>query len=230
MHRVLIVSDVRFYRDGLAESFRDCDDVKVEGTVSTADALTEFIATRACTIVLLDRTLPGALGTLRAHALSHPDVKFIVLGVTDEEDDFLCYAEAGAAGYVTKDCSLTELSEIVHSTGRGELRCSPRMAAALLRRVAGQRSRQQNFASVGPLTSRETEILRLVEEGMSNKQIAATLILSVTTVKNHVHHLLEKLRMHRRAQAGAWLRSQEPGGFRPWHLKEGTQPARQETR
>jgi len=214
LHRILIVSNVRIYRDGLAEHFGRSAEIAVVGTAAVADSLPELIAELSPTIVLIDQTIPTALLAIRALAGSYPTIKIIVLGVADQEDDILCYAEAGAAGYVTKDSTLVELSQIVQSTARGELRCSPLMAAALLRRLARRASTQSGRMSLGPLTARETEILRLIEEGKTNKEIATSLTIEVATVKNHVHHLMEKLKVRRRAEAGAWLRSREPSRSR----------------
>jgi DNA-binding NarL/FixJ family response regulator len=207
MHRVLIVSDVRIYRDGLAESLRSCADIEVVGVDASAEALAVLVASACPTVVLIDRSLSGVLSSIWSTYSLHPKVKLIVLGVDDREDEFLIYAEAGASGFVTRDSSLAELSEIVRSTGNGELRCSPRMAAALLSCLNRQAIARREKDNAGILTAREMEILRLIEQGKSNKEIAARLIIEVSTVKNHVHHLLEKLKVCRRAEAGAWLRS-----------------------
>jgi two-component system nitrate/nitrite response regulator NarL len=218
LHRILIVSDIRFYRDGLAEYFGRRGDITVVGTAAVVDSLAELVARLSPTIVLIDRMVPAALSAIRAVAGPCPHIKLIVLGVADQEDEILCCAEAGAVGYVTKDSTLEEMAETIHSTGRGELRCSPLMAAALLRRIAGRASGAHGRVSLGPLTARETEVLGLIEEGRTNKEIATSLCIEVATVKNHVHHLMDKLKVRHRAQAGAWLRLHEPRRARAWYL------------
>ena len=115
-------------------------------------------------------------------------------------------AEAGVAGFVTRDQSLADAVGVVESVTCGESACSPRTAAALLRRVAvlsGQRKPPE--PPVG-LTLRERQIAGLIARGRSNKEIARELSIEVSTVKNHVHHMLEKLGVAGRAEAAARVR------------------------
>jgi DNA-binding NarL/FixJ family response regulator len=100
------------------------------------------------------------------------------------------------------------LDDIVAATTavvRGETACSPRVAATLLRRVA-DRARERPYSEFAPLTSRERQVVALIDEGLSNKEIAARLCIELSTVKNHVHNLLEKLGARGRAEAAARVR------------------------
>ena len=115
-------------------------------------------------------------------------------------------AEAGAAGYLLRSDPLVELVAVIGSVARGETRCSPRVAAALLRRVATLSHERRHQAEPTRLTAREREVLQLVDDGLSNKQIARRLSIELRTVKNHVHHILEKFQVHRRAEAAARFR------------------------
>ena len=110
------------------------------------------------------------------------------------------------SGYVSREDSLDDLVAVVESVGRGELLCSPRVAASLLRRVASRAGTRWDSAPTHHLTAREAQIGQLIQEGLSNKEIASRLGIEVTTAKNHVHNLLEKLQVHRRAEAVARLR------------------------
>src|SRR3982751_1489966 len=114
-------------------------------------------------------------------------------------------AESGPRGYVPRDQSRDELVEVLKSAARGEALCSPQVAAALLKRVAGLATDGPDEPAVA-LTRRERGSAMLVERGLSKKEIAKRLVIEVPTVKTHVHTLLEKLNATRRADAAAWVR------------------------
>jgi DNA-binding NarL/FixJ family response regulator len=136
---------------------------------------------------------------------AYPDARVIALNVPDDEAIVIACAEAGISGYVTEDSTLSDLVSAIECASRGELHCSPRVAATLVRRLASV-SRGSLRVHVADLTAREREILELVAEGLSNKQIAARLHIGLATVKNHVHHILEKLQVQSRSAAAALLR------------------------
>jgi two-component system, NarL family, nitrate/nitrite response regulator NarL len=115
------------------------------------------------------------------------------------------WAEEGTAGYVPRDAGLADLEACVHSVARGEALYTPRMAAALLRRIAALAAERRPQPPRAKLTLREREIAALMREGLSNKEIASVLSIEASTVKNHVHNILAKLDVHRRAEAAARL-------------------------
>jgi len=202
---VLIVTDIRLYREGLAHILRREHGVGVVATVSAAEALRAVADSRPA-VALVDMATDGALRTIRALALGAPELKIVALAVQEAEGEVIACAEAGISGLVSRDASLDDLVETISSVARGEMVCSPRVAASLLRRVrtlAAERAREP----LDPhLTARETQILRLIEEGLSNKEIARRLCIEVATVKHHVHNLLEKLGVSRRGEAVARVR------------------------
>ena len=110
------------------------------------------------------------------------------------------------AGYVGRGDSLEDLVAAVESAARGELHCSPKIAGSLVRRVAILAAGRAVVSLQGRLTSREREIARFLEKGLSNKEIATALCIEVATVKNHVHNLLEKLNVHRRTHVAGAVR------------------------
>jgi DNA-binding NarL/FixJ family response regulator len=117
-------------------------------------------------------------------------------------------AEAGVSGFIARESSLEELMECVSSVANDDLLCSPRVAAILLQRVKALAAANGAATHVPPpLTLRQLEILQLVDAGLSNKEIADRLYLEVSTVKNHVHQILEKLQVRSRSEAAAALRS-----------------------
>ena len=130
----------------------------------------------------------------------------VALGVADADDHVLGCAEAGVAGYVPRDASLDDLVAVIESAFRGEAICSPRIAGSLLRRIATLAAGQNGTMPLAHLTGREREIVRLIDRGLSNKEIARDLGIEVATVKNHVHNILEKLQVRRRGEAAARMR------------------------
>ena len=209
--RLLVVASVRLYREGLAEIFRGRDDVEVVAEAAdAADCLGLLPRTRP-DIVLLDMTTDGLAG-VRAIRAAAARVRIVAVAVPESEGDVVACAEAGVAGYVTREQSLEDVVAVVESVVRGEMICSPRIAAMLVRRVAALAGDRGAAESRAPrLTARELEIVGLIDNGLSNKQIARRLSIEVATVKNHVHNILEKLHVDRREEAAARVRAHRLG-------------------
>jgi two-component system, NarL family, nitrate/nitrite response regulator NarL len=157
----------------------------------------------AADVILVDVAAGARLAAVCELAAVHPDTPLLALGVRNAELDVLACVEAGAVGYVLQDATLEELADAAQRALRDEPLASPHMIAMLMRRVAAL-SQNGRRDTVGTLTSRELEIVALIEQGRSNKEIAAHLSIAVTTVKNHVHSILEKLKVHRRGEI-AWV-------------------------
>lgn len=197
----LIVSEVRFLRESLAEILDRAPGIRVCGHSATlAHALTSAETLRP-DIVLLDVAFPG--GTQAAVLLrgSIPTASVIALAVAETEENVLAWAEAGIAGYVPSTASVNDLARLIGQISRGEQSCPSRIAGSLLRRVAASGAGASVAPPSPPLTRRENEILRLVSEGLSNKDISRRLGISLGTTKSHVHNLLGKLSVPRRTEA-----------------------------
>jgi DNA-binding NarL/FixJ family response regulator len=218
--RVLIVAATRLYREALVEMLCRRDGFAVAGAAASCREALRELPRLAPDVAVIDMATPESLAAIRELNRSPPGVCVIALGVAEVEDDVLQCAEAGAAGYVTREASLEDLLAAVKSAARGELQCSPRMAGRLLRRLAALAADRQWSPAVARLTAREREIVRLIEANLSNKQIADRLGIEVATVKNHVHNLLEKLNLHRRTEVSrllgpsAWPRERSPAAGR----------------
>ncbi len=206
MISVLIASDIRLYREGLAEVLRRDGRVEVLGTAADLEETVRFQVRRAPDVILVDTGLPGATLMVRRLGESYPGSKTVALGVSERRADVLVYAEAGIAGYVCRESSVEDLVTAVERAVAGKLVCSPKIAAALLQRVATLANGDAPAAADVHLTPRERDVLRLIDRGLSNKEIASGLHIEVTTVKNHVHNILEKLGAPRRAAAAAIAR------------------------
>ena len=207
--RVVIVSGLRLLREGLADALASSTGLCVAATACDADQARAEIVDHEPSLVLIDIELRGSLALVRDINAAARAPRIIVFAVSDSEDALLPYIEAGIHGYVARDGSLDDVVATVESVGRGETIVSPKLAASLFQRLAEQRRRREarNAAAAGSdLTLRERQILALVGQGMTNKEIARTLGIELATVKNHVHHVLEKLKVSRRGQAAARAR------------------------
>jgi two-component system nitrate/nitrite response regulator NarL len=208
MIRVLIVADIRFYREGLAGALASRDDLDVVGVADDLEMMRPRIVDLRPDVVLIDQAMPESLAAVRAiHALV-PDVKVVALAVPDIDQQVIACAEAGVAGYVPRGAGIAELVFTIQSVSRDELPCSPRVAATLLRRVNALAAGVGPVGSEFHLTARELQILRMLDQGAANKDIARALGIEVATAKNHVHNILEKLGVKRRGEAAARLRGQ----------------------
>jgi two-component system, NarL family, nitrate/nitrite response regulator NarL len=207
MTRVFIVSEVRLYRDGLARLLRHDRRLEVAGTAGDVPAALAAIEGLEAppAAVLLDVPGPAGLEGLQRLEAALPGAKVIVLNVSDEDEPaLLAWAEAGVGGLLARDVDVDEVAQAVRTTAGGGTVCSPRLAALLLKRLA----KSTEAPVTSPLTSREREIAELLEQGLSNKEIAARLQIELPTVKNHVHSILTKLKASRRGQAAAMLRDE----------------------
>lgn len=149
-------------------------------------------------------------GIVAARVFRHRlGAKLVALGIPETERDVVTYAEAGVSTYLAREGSLDELGSIVTAAARGEAVSPPRIVGALVERIAKLSEISREIAT---LTPRERQVLRLLDEGLSNKEIAGRLCIEPATVKNHVHRILKKLNVSSRTDAVAALASADDGG------------------
>jgi len=201
--KVLVVTEIRLYRDGVADALRRLPDVEL--VVTAADGAAAVMAARRaeCDVVLVDMVLPDCTRTVRALLSARPTVKVVALGVPEDGPEVVAVAEAGIAGYVSREDTVDQVGEALRSVLRGEAACSGKVTAGLLAHIALQAKVRPTSAVAAPLTPRERDVLRLIENGMSNKEIARALDLQLSTVKNHVHNVLTKFGASGRAEVSA---------------------------
>ncbi len=210
---IFVLSDVRLYREGLSWSLVRDGSLDVLGAAEPSAATFQSLQALAPDLVILDIGMRNSLELARGLSGRLPKTKLIALAVSDIDDEIVVGAMAGISGYVHRDGSIADLVAAALNAMRGELHCSPRTAACLLQHIASLsvhsgKSGKESDADKGSraLTRRESEILGLVDKGLSNKEIARALNISFATVKNHVHHILDKLQVRRRTQALARIR------------------------
>jgi DNA-binding NarL/FixJ family response regulator len=211
--RVLLVDDQALFREALGTLLATNDGITIVGEAGNGEEALARAAELTPEVVLMDLRMPvldGVAATKRLQ-LEHPGVRVIALTTFDDDEDVFAALRAGALGYLLKDVSSARLVEAVLAAARGESVLQPSVAAKVVARFAQlsdpAESRPQPL--VVPLSERELEVLRLLADGRSNREIASTLFLAEGTVKNHVTNLLGKLGARDRTQAA--LRARDLG-------------------
>jgi two-component system, NarL family, nitrate/nitrite response regulator NarL len=205
MTRVLIVVGIRLYRDGLAQLLGANDGFTVVGTESSCREAAANIDLLTPDVALVEMGLPDLEVIARALADRSAQIPLVVMGIADSDSEVLACAERGAAGFVTRDASMEELTGTIRRAANGELVCSPRTAGSLVRRLGALAAELNVSPHQVRLTRREREVAALMRQDLSNKEIATRLRIEVATVKIHVHNVLDKLQVHRRADAARLL-------------------------
>lgn len=199
--RVLIASHIRLYCEGLERVLRESPEFACVGIAGCAAEALEQTARLGADVTLLDMAMSGAFAAAKEIARMGCGSKIVALGMPEDETQVLSCAEIGISGYVTRDGSVEDVVAAIKAAARGEVHCSPKIAGSLFRRIAALSIERPGRTSASVLTTREAQILKLVQEGMSNKMISRSLGIELPTVKNHVHSILAKLGVHRRAEA-----------------------------
>ena len=203
--RVLIVDDHALFRRGLIQVLQFEDGIEVVGEAEDGEDAIAKAEEHAPDVLLMDVRMPRVSGieATRRLAETMPTMKILMLTVSDEEDDLYEAIKAGATGYLLKEISIEEVADAVRAVMQGQTLISPSMASKLiaefanLSKVASQRS----SVPAPRLTDRELDVLRLVAQGLTNREVAEQLYIAENTVKNHVRNILEKLHLHSRMEA-----------------------------
>lgn len=200
--RVLIVDDHELARAGLAAVLAREPGIEVAGEAGDGAAALDFVARHPVDLVMMDLQMPvmdGIEATRQIKAL-HPAISIIMVTVQAKPDALMEALRAGVAGYLLKDASRREIIGAVRQVLRGEAFLNPDLVLQTLRRLA-QATPGDDAALIEPLTPREQQVLRLLMQGKTNREIARELVISPGTVKVHVEHIIAKLGVSDRTQA-----------------------------
>ena len=204
--RILIISPVRLLRDGLATILERRARVHSVWSAANAETALAMLAKFNPTLILLDVASEDGLSAARRLMAAAARIHMLGFAAREYDRDVVAYAEAGMSGFVPRDASTDDLFKAIDCAMNGELLCSPSAAGTMYRRIAVMAGIRGSDPGAPRLTGRERDIVRCIDVGLSNKEIARELRIGVSTVKNHVHNILEKLRVNRRGEAAAHVR------------------------
>jgi len=203
--RVMVVDDHALFRRGLEMVLGNEEDLELVGEASDGQEAVERAQDLMPDVVLMDVRMPrrsGIEATAQIRDLV-PHVKILMLTISDDEADLYDAIKAGASGYLLKEIPIEEVADAIRSVWAGQSRISPSMASKLLTEFAAMsKATDERPQMPSPrLTDREMEVLKLVAQGLNNRDIAKQLFISENTVKNHIRNILEKLHLHSRMEA-----------------------------
>jgi DNA-binding NarL/FixJ family response regulator len=203
--RVMLVDDHDLFRTGLRNLLEE-QGVQIVAEASEGSAALSLVRELAPDVVVMDLNMPGMNGieATREIARQAPLTRVVVLTISDEDDDVIDAIVAGACGYLLKDSSIQDLMQGIRAASVGEALISPHIAAKVLQCLRASGLDSETVAQGPELSDRETEVLRLIANGMDNAEIARDLHISPKTVKNHISNILMKLQIENRIQAAVY--------------------------
>jgi two-component system, NarL family, nitrate/nitrite response regulator NarL len=207
MKSIVLLDDTVLSRQALAAQLAGEDWAGDVRTAGDAPTLVRIAVTLDDPVALVSLASRNGMQLLRAVRRAFPAAHVVAIAVSEDGDEALACARIGVDGIVLRSGSLPDLAATVAGVARGETVCPPSVVAALVRHLSAAADDGRGRGDEDRLTSREREVLVLIEQGMTNKEIAARLCIEVRTVKNHVHHVLDKLRVQHRSEAAARLRA-----------------------
>ena len=190
--KVMIVDDHNLVREGLKAVFGQGDEIDVVGEAGSGEEAIELVDKIKPDVILMDISMPGINGIQATKLIrdKHPDAKIVILTMLDQEGYVYEAIKAGATGYMLKSTSSDELVNAIQTVNEGKALLHPDATAQLLKEFV---TLAQNKAKDYGLSNREMEVLQLLSEGKTNKEIAKALWISEQTVKTHVAHIFDKL-------------------------------------
>jgi DNA-binding NarL/FixJ family response regulator len=210
----VVVEDNRLLREGIVAILERHPDLDVVAVEDDVDAAVRRVPECGARVVLVD----AGLGDHDSHDLvehiarTFLDVRVIVMDILPEPDEIVEFVKRGASGFVVKEASVEVFVETIRTVARGGEVLPPTLTSTLFTHIAQHAATQRSPASdrAARMTTRERQVIALIAEGMSNKQIARQLRISNHTVKSHVRNILEKLALHSRLQVAAYAHKTEP--------------------
>ncbi|MDX1413324.1 MAG: response regulator transcription factor [Candidatus Promineifilaceae bacterium] len=216
MIRILLAHPSRLVCDSIRTALDNLEDVYVVGCATTAEELYFLLPHGNIVLMGTDLKDMNALDVLDEMRMTHSQIKVLILGVNDHPENILRYVEAGAAGYILQNESVDDMVEKLQATYQEKAIISPSVAAAMMERLTQLANLETPMAFVearetqlDELSPRETEVLDLINNGLTNQEIAERLFIECGTVKNHVHNILKKLEVTNRHEAAAVLQVHE---------------------
>ncbi len=211
--RVIIYSQVRILGEALASCLAEHEGMAEVRYRRRIESVASCALEHGSEVILFDVSGSAAFDEARALRQKCPAPRLVALAIPETTAMVIACADAGFSGYVSREASLEVLVDGMQRALRGECACDPKIAGRLLREV-GRRAAVAETESMDPLTRRENDVLGLVAQGLTNKEVARNLSISVATAKNHLQHIFRKLHVGSRAQVLARIRNS------PWLVQK----------
>lgn len=204
--KVLLADDHILFRKGLASIMADREDIEVVGEASNGIEAVHKARELKPDLILMDIRMPGCNGLEATRTIREemPSTRIVMLTVSDDDEDLFEAIKCGAQGYLLKSVKPEHLFDMLKGVFRGESPISPSIASKIIQEFTKQKGKQEPFSPTAALTPREKNILQMLAQGASNKEIATQLCITEGTVKNHLHSILGKLHLENRVQAAAF--------------------------
>lgn len=211
MISILLIDDNRLVREGIAAMLNEQSDFRVVGAASTGDP--KLLRASPPQVILLDLGLweDDSLRIAEVISMESPDARIIVMDLLPAHEDIVEVVNAGVWGFIMKDATLEDLARTIRSVAAGAKVLPPQMTSSLFSQIAKEALNAGESAAIESvrMTARERQVIDLIAEGLSNKEIAARLEIAAHTVKSHVRNIMEKLALHTRLQIAAYSYRQE---------------------
>ncbi|MCK9279005.1 MAG: response regulator transcription factor [Melioribacteraceae bacterium] len=213
--KVFLIEDNRLLREGIALMLKKQLDMNVVATVGNGENIVEMIKKINPTVVLLDLGLrnQNSLQIVKQTRKHFPKIKLIVMDLIPLQADVFEFVQAGVSGFILKDATISDFLKTIRSVSQGEQILPPHLTGSLFSQIVEQAVNgsipKKHIEEAIRMTKRERQVILLIADGSSNKEIAQKLHLSPYTVKSHVHNILDKLTLHTRVQIAKYAHTNE---------------------
>ncbi len=200
--KIIIADDHKIFLDGIVSLLTESDKIEIVGTACSAEMLLEIIKTVEADLIITDISMKGMSGIEATKLITkeHPNLRVLILSMHTSEEFVLNSVKAGADGYLPKDTSIEELIEAIVTITNGGQYYSRDVSEYFFKNYIKRYRYEQNVMEKNELTNREIEILKLAAIGLSNKEIADKLFISIKTVETHKNHIMQKLKLKNSAE------------------------------
>ncbi|HEY9685304.1 MAG TPA: response regulator transcription factor [Oculatellaceae cyanobacterium] len=207
MIRILIVDDQNLVREGMASLLSLEEDLEVIGQASNGEEACQLADTLSPDVVLMDVRMPVCDGVTASGIIhsKHPKIKIIVLTTFDEEEYIMLALQRGASGYLLKDTPSEQVAAVIRSVFAGHTLLGPTITPKVLSHLTAVRSEPKKADYTAILTTREIDVLKLLGQGKSNREISRELNITEGTVKNHITKIFNQVGVRDRTQAALWV-------------------------
>jgi len=212
--RLIIIEDNRLLRDGIVAMIKEQSDMLIAAVLDNNERIEKKILEANADIALIDLSLHGknSLELVRMAKKQFPSIKFIVMDLLPIGEDIFEFVKAGASGFILKDATVNEFLKTIRSVFQGEKILPPDLTGSLFSQIvtkAVSTTSESKLIQALRMTKRERQVIELVADGLTNKEIGHQLHLSPFTVKSHVHNILEKLTMHNRIEIAKFAHTEK---------------------